>query len=167
MVTSLRGITQGTHCQAVQRTGAGRAGRGNGLLAVRTEIPGNPGAADFDLGTEILTPAPDLGLLQRNLVPPELGLIDGDPIAVGLGPEILGNPGSGLLGPLTNFNTASEPDDKPQDRTATRPIPQRTASSHRGTSTGVVHGPDQLVALVLGAPKMRSGWLLAEAGARI
>jgi hypothetical protein len=46
--------------------------RGSGIL-------GNAGAADFDLGTEILTPAPGLGLLQRNLIPPELGLIDGDP----------------------------------------------------------------------------------------
>jgi hypothetical protein len=79
------------------------------------ETLGNPGAPDFDLGTEILTPVPGLGLLQGSLIPPELGLTEGDPIPADLGPEILGNPGSGLLGPLINFSTASEPGGEPQD----------------------------------------------------
>jgi hypothetical protein len=112
-------------------------------LLPETEILGNPGAADFDLGAEILTPAPDLGLLQGNLVPAELGLIDGDPIPVGLGPEILGNPGSGLLGPLTNFDTAGEPGDEPQDGDPAGPpddgvlVPRDVHGEDRTGSRGV------------------------------
>jgi hypothetical protein len=80
-----------------------------------SEILGNPGAGDFGLGPEILRPAPDLGLLQGDPVPPELGLIGGDPVPTGLGPEILGNPGSGLLGPLFNFNKPGDPEGDPEN----------------------------------------------------
>jgi uncharacterized protein YukE len=80
-----------------------------------TEILGNPGAPDLGLPEGDPIP-PDLGLPEGDPIPPDLGLPEGDPIPTGLGPEILGNPGSGLLGPLINFNTPGKTgDDEPED----------------------------------------------------
>lgn len=80
-----------------------------------TEILGNPGAPELGLGTETLPPAPELGLPQGDPIPPELPLPEGDPIPTGLGPEILGNPGGGFLGPLINFNKSGQAEDEPQN----------------------------------------------------
>ena len=86
-----------------------------------TEILGNPGASDLGSGTEILPPAPDLGLTEGDPLPPELGLPEGDPLPSGLWTQILTNPGSGQQGPLVNYNTPGDSGDDPPDGDGTDP----------------------------------------------
>jgi uncharacterized protein YukE len=86
-----------------------------------TEILGNPGAFDLGSGTEVLPPAPDIGLPEGDPLPPELGLPEGDPLPSGLWTQILTNPGSGQQGPLVNYNTPGDSGDDPPDGDGTDP----------------------------------------------